>query len=140
MLNHPGKAPAVLFLRISALSYGVPQLARMDQALRAFFQALLPWSHCRLICGMFLKCFQRTLRSTRTARLHPSFGKRSGKNLHGFAKWDLLAGNHQGLVSGKLPNFGYFKSVSCTDPALRALGKIPALQQLSCSAQRAGNT
>lgn len=41
MLNHSGKAPAVLLLRISALSYGVPQLAKMVQAVRAFLSSPL---------------------------------------------------------------------------------------------------
>lgn len=106
-----------------------------------FFPALLPWSHCRLICGMFLKCFQRTPSSKghNNCKAPSIFWQMQwGKN----AAWSLQSGiclqettKDSCLLDSQILTV-CFKSVFCTNSAL---GEIPALQQLSCCAQRAEN-
>lgn len=108
MLNHSGKAPEIS--RISALSYGVPRFASMDQALRAFFPsplALVPlqgnlWHVPEMLPENSQEQRTRELRGS----IHLLANAGEKKLCMVFTKWDLFAGKHQGLVSGRLPDFG----------------------------------
>lgn len=144
MLNHSGKAPAVLLLRISALSYGVPQLAKMVQAVSAFLSSPLALVSLQANLWHVPEMLPENSQEERTQEQQGSihllanavektmdhaWSLQSGICLQQTTKGSCLVGSQILAV--------YFKSISCTNSAL---GEIPAPQQLSCCSQRAENT